>query len=492
MNAAPMLMMPLRTTQRGMRWLFMAIMGLLLLGGLAFEMFWHRPHASLVAAVMMGYGEFFVGMLLLAPFLLLSIDARQLRMPRIQRSIVSGLILYAALWVAVPSLILGVVGGNFAALVAIQALGLVIGLTFGLLPRYFMPTFALMPILFNLLKPQFMLPHPGESSFLELWAITALLGVICAWCWWRQMHVADPYRQGIGKPMVLQIRNANQIGWNDWNFWSSSFDSSRRIRSQPQWLQAVADLRDTGPTYPERSLRVALGGWLMPRTWPSVLQRWAIALAIPAFFVILLAVTRGLPDVAIADMVRSLTFGVWMWCGEYGAIGLSLVVVLILQQRWRRSNAELPLLALLPGLGHGTALIKHLMSATLRRLFCFQFVVFVSLLVIGLVKHVDGLSLCILLLGQVAAATFALTFALANFGRRPLPMWSMTLIAGICFTLIGLDNVCLPFFGDSPVAGILPRMLLAAGWLVLLLVLGWLSHRGWRGLQRRPHPFLPC
>lgn len=490
MNAAPMLMMPLRTTASCMRWLMLGILGLLVLGAAAFEVFSHQSDASLVAAVITGYGEFFVGMLLLAPFVLLAIDARQLRLPTIQRSIVFGLILYGALLVVVPSAILGAIGGNTAAIVAILALGLTIGLAIGLLPRYFSVALGMSPVLFSLLKHRLSLPHPG---LLVLWTVIALLGVICAWCWWRQMRVADPYRQGFGKPMVLQVRHANRIGWNDWNIWSGPFDSTRQIRSQPQWLQATADLHDTGPNYPQRSIRVVLGGWLMPRTWPSVLRRWAIALTTLVMFAILLKLTRGLPSLAIlADIARSLTFGVWVWCGEYGAVGLSLVVVLIVQQRWRRANAELPLLALLPGLGQGAALIKHLMTATLGRLFCIQFVVFVSLLVVGLVKHVDGLSLCILLLGQLTATAFALTFALANFGGRPLPMWSLVLMAGICFTLIGMDNVCLPFFSNSPVVGTLPRVLLVAGWLALLLVLVWLSRRGWRGLQRRPHPFLPC
>jgi hypothetical protein len=32
--------------------------------------------------------------------------------------------------------------------------------------------------------------------------------------------------------------------------------------------------------------------------------------------------------------------------------------------------------------------------------------------------------------------------------------------------------------------------LLVAGWLVLGVALWWLGRHGWRGLMRRPHPFL--
>ena len=32
---------------------------------------------------------------------------------------------------------------------------------------------------------------------------------------------------------------------------------------------------------------------------------------------------------------------------------------------------------------------------------------------------------------------------------------------------------------------------LAAGWAAVTVALFWLGRRGWRGLQQRPHPFLP-
>lgn len=136
MNAAAMLMMPWRTTLPGTRRLILGTMALALMGALAFEVFWRGSSPSIVAAVITGYAEFFVGMLLLAPFLLLAIDAKQLRLPRVQPSIIGGLVLYGVLLVIVPSAILGVVGGDITILVAIHTLGLMLGLSIGLLPRY--------------------------------------------------------------------------------------------------------------------------------------------------------------------------------------------------------------------------------------------------------------------------------------------------------------------------------------------------------------------
>ena len=490
MNAAAMLMMPWRTTLPGTRRLILGTMALALMGALAFEVFWRGSSPSIVAAVITGYAEFFVGMLLLAPFLLLAIDAKQLRLPRVQPSIIGGLVLYGVLLVMVPSAILGVVGGDITILVAIHTLGLMLGLSIGLLPRYFAMAFGLTPILFNLLKPHFTVAHPDGSTFLEIWATTALLCAICAWCWWRQMRIADPYQQGFGKPMVLQTRNNHQIRWNGWDGWGA-YDSTRQICSQPQWLQPIADLRDIGPQHPRRSLRIALGGWLLPKTWQSVLRQWSVILAPLVVFAVLLELMRGFRIAEIVlDILRALSLGAWVWMGGFASAGLSLVVVLVLQQRWRKTNAELPLLALLPQLGRGALLIKHLLGASLLRLLSIQSAVLLLLLFAAVAKHTDGLSLCILLLSQVAAGGFALAFALANFGGCSLPTWSVGVIAGICFTLVGLDNVCMPFFSDAPVVSNPLRALLAAAWVILLIGLVWLGWRGWHGLQKRPHPFL--
>jgi hypothetical protein len=58
-----------------------------------------------------------------------------------------------------------------------------------------------------------------------------------------------------------------------------------------------------------------------------------------------------------------------------------------------------------------------------------------------------------------------------------------------------LINVSLfvPMFGDPgaiELGSVSALPLLVAGWLVLGVALWWLGRHGWRGLMRRPHPFL--
>lgn len=491
MNATSMLLMPWRTTAPGVRRLMLAILLVLLVVAVFLQTHVHKPTASLAAAVTTGYGEFFIGITLLSPFLLMAIDARQLRVPRIQRSIVAGLVLYGAALVAIPSIVLGAWGGETTTIVAVQALGLTLGLSLGLLPRYFAALMGLSPLLIGVVKQHVELPAMAGSGLALIWGIVALLTVICAACWWFQMRAADPYRGGLIKPMVLYWRGTTQIGWSAWGHGGRSYDNARQIRSQPQWMQPIADLRKSGPAYPQHSLRVAMGGWLLPKTWGSMCRQCFIVLVPLAAVIMLSKIAYGYRFVRVlVAFEHSLSFGAWVWLGGFGGTSLSLMVVLLLHQRWSKTDAALPLLALLPGLGRGPVLIRHVLSATLRRVLGIQLVLTMVLLLTALAKHVDGASFCILLLSQFAGSGFVVAFTLGYVGGRPLPRWSVGAVAGTCFTLLGLDNVCLPLFSATPVVGMFARGALMAIWAALIGVLAWLALRGWRSLQRRPHPFL--
>lgn len=490
MNAMPMLLMPWRTTVPCIRRIMLGILAALIAGSLYVVARWRTPNASLGAAVAIGYGEFFVGMTLLSPFLLMAIDAQQLRVPRIQRSILAGLACYGVVLVAVPSIVLGLAGVNVATVVAFGTLGLMVGFSLGLLPRYFAVALGSSPLLISVLGRYVAVPDLGGTGLEMIWGIVAFLAVLCGVCWWHHLRAAEPYAGSFAKPMVLYTRGT-QMGWGAWSNGGRSYDSSRQIRSQPQWMQPVAELRKSGPAYPRHSLRIALGGWLLPKTWQSIGRQWLIV-PLPLLAVIMLSkIAYGYRFIRVCIALgHSLTFGAWIWLGGFGGTGLSLVVVLLLHQRWSKTNAELPLLALLPGLGRGSTLIRHVLSASLGRVLGIQCLLTAVLLLTAWVKHVDSVSVCILLFGQIAGIGFAAAFALAYVGGRSLPRWSVTAVAAACFTLVGLDNLCLPFFSASPVVGPFARTMLMVAWTMLIAMLIWIGQRGWRGLQRRPHPFL--
>lgn len=485
MNAATLAMVPLRAGVASTRWITVLVLCLMLIISVVLQLTQHAPKTTLVPPVISAYGEFFVGLLFMAPFLLMAVDMRQLRIPRSHSTIVLAMLLYGALWIAVPSIVLALAGANFLMVLAIQTVGLLSGLMFGLLPRVFLIVVGFTPSILGLM--QIHLHYPEKPTILMLWLVAAVLALVCAFCWHRQWRVADPYGEGFNKPLVMRPRGGHQSGvvnWNDWTAWSGS---SQQIRSRPRWLQAVANLRHAGPQNPVRSLRIGVGGWMLPKTWQSQWRQTMIVLS-PLVLSLMLVYVRA--PVAAWSFLHVIGFGLIVWITGFGSMFLALMTVAALQQRWIRTNAELPILALLPGLGDGDALKKHLLRATLLPALCWQGVLIAILVAAALVKQVTGLNLAICALIQIIALAFTPAFAFAIFGGRPPAPWTVGLIAGISFALVGCSTALTAVFGLSSTYGLIGGASIIAIWLAMLAFLVWLGVRGWHGLRERPHPFL--
>ncbi|GLQ97980.1 hypothetical protein [Dyella mobilis] len=492
MKAPPMMMVLWRSTSLTMRWTMLTIAVLIWSASAICAMYLHAREVVWIAAIVDGYAGLFAGLTLLAPSLLLAVDARQLRIPRMHNVVLPGMIFYALTLAAIPSILLTLAGGEFAGIFAIQMLGLTAGTALGLLPRSVAAVSGFVPVLVSSFRPYLALPHWASGGLFCVLAGVALFCSVIAVRWRRQLRSVDPYRLSASRALVMQNRSQT-MGWHRWGGWGQSRDSALAMQTVPAWMLPKADLNGTGPRDPARSLRVALGGWLLPITWHSMLLRWVSVLVPMAIIASLCARSAGVSILSLLGLiVHGMTFGVWVWLAGYGGAALSLVVAVTLQQRWRKANAELPLLALLPALGHGWPLVRNLLRASLLRVLTIQAVLLALVLAVALIQHVDAWSVGIALLGQVAAAGIALVFALSNFGGVSVPKWSAGLIAALCFGLVGFDNVCMPFFSPSPVLGGSSTVLLASAWMLVILALGWMAWRGWCGVQRRPHPFLPA
>jgi hypothetical protein len=85
---------------------------------------------------------------------------------------------------------------------------------------------------------------------------------------------------------------------------------------------------------------------------------------------------------------------------------------------------------------------------------------------------------------------YLVAMALCIFGGRPLPGSGRALLLIGMLVLLSVSAWWLQHDWDGRV---LPSLAdaLAAIWSALVLFLFWLGYRGWRGLQQRPHPFLP-
>ena len=485
MNAATLVMVPLRATLASTRWITFVVLSLMLLIPVALQITQSMPKTALLAPLISGYGEFFVGLLFVAPFLLMAIDTRQLRIPHSQSTIIFGMMLYSALWIALPSIALTLAGADFVTVLAIQTVGLLFGLTFGLLPRAFLIFAGLTPTLLRAMHMQ--AHHPGKPTVALMWLVALVLALIAAFCWRRQVRVVDPYGEGFNKPLVVRSRASYRHGSINWNDWAAASGSISQMRSLPRWMLAVANIRQSGPQNPVRSLRIGLGGWLLPKTWQSTLRQSALVLA-PIVLVVALMYAR-IPVPALR-LSRDFAFGVVVWITGFGSMFLGLTTVVMLQQRWSRTHAELALLALLPRLGNGERLKRYLLRASVLPTFFWQAALIALLLATAGVLRANGLNVMTALLIQLIAVAFTPAFAFAIFGGRPPVQWVAGLIAGVTFTLVGCGTAAASVFEISRTYGSIMAISSTAILFVILAFLVWLGVRGWRGLQERPHPFL--
>jgi hypothetical protein len=166
-----------------------------------------------------------------------------------------------------------------------------------------------------------------------------------------------------------------------------------------------------------------------------------------------------------------------------------------LLQRWRKSSAELPMLALLPGLRSGGSDVKrHLLWAVLLPPLRIQLVLIAVLLALATSLQVDT-SIRLYVLASQATATVALvayTLLITGGQTATAGRWAnlgIGLFWGVLLTFPVFVS-CLDVHPANPAMTRL-TVLFDAGWVLLIVVLAWLGRRGWRGLQQRPHPFLP-
>lgn len=493
MNAATLLLAPWRAIPQWTRWYVRVIGVAAVLGAVGIGLFVHRPNGLVAASAVLAFGDFFMGMFFIGPTLLLAIDARQLRLPGMQRGVVLGALAWVLALVAVPAAAVGVAGGMGDAAAGMLAMGLGFGAIMALLPRYVASLMGLLPLAFTTLAPQMQLPSAGQPGFLPLCAAVAGgLLAICALCWRRQMRADDPYQQGWSRPMVLQFRRANRGG--GWSGLSGGMpDSLQRIRQQPEWMRPQVALGSSGPRDPRYSLRVALGGPFMPVTLAGRLRQVTVSV-LPSVLVIVLLLVQsarrhgGLQWANLLDPGHVALVG---WFIAFVGVLVSVIAAAQLGQRWQKNNAELPLLALLPGLGGPAQVRRALLQASLLPGVRLQLGIMALLVALGVGLHMDWVATGSLLLVQVMGIALLAAYALMAFGGRPLPGWVSGTITIGSFVLTGVTLFAsLVDERAATMAGGLLLPGLGAGWLVVLVVLAWLGRRGWRGLCARPHPFL--
>lgn len=421
--------------------------------------------------------------------LLLAREAYRLRLPALGRDVRASLALYALLTIALPSLLLAAFGGEGAVALVEIALGAGLGLAYATLPPYLGLWVCFVPMLTDHGLARW-LPMPARSTdgFLA-WAMpcTAALWLLLGWNWRRAVR-RDYGLEGSRKPILLTLRTLAWYGRGAGNDLET-----QQLRRGVRWLQRTADLRGCGPGHAFTTLRVALGGWYMPQTPGSRLRQLGLVLAGLAS-IALIVVLPMLSDPGAKD-VHSLLTGTGILMIYSGMIGPLLAVVhaQTLQRRWHRTNAELPLLALLPRLGPAHAAQRALLRASVLPGLVAQLLCLLAMLGVAVWLHLGAFGDALLLFGQLASMGMLLVLTLVALGgAAPRQGWLAVLVAGGVLLIMSNSAWLLPLFDghpliDYPAAAWIFAVLWAA-FLAPLFRLGW---RGWRGFHRRPHPFLP-
>jgi hypothetical protein len=153
--------------------------------------------------------------------------------------------------------------------------------------------------------------------------------------------------------------------------------------------------------------------------------------------------------------------------------------------RWNGRRAELPLLALLPGLGANENLKRHVLLACLTRAWLLAPATWLILYVCSAALGLDLQAVMVYgTFAVVAGAGFATATVLGALGGRPL---SNSILSGLLVALLLLAGLSLTL-GVAYLHSAAPVLL--GAWAVALGAVATLTMRGWQALRERPHPFL--
>lgn len=484
---------PWHSSRRSLRWLTLVIALACGLGAVAFGLFSPKPHWWIGSTIIYAFGIGYLWSFWMPTLLLLAIDARRLCLPGMQRAATLSLWLYAVPSLLLPVLVLGAGGADVRYVAELVALAMAGGAAFVMLPRWCAMMIGFLPALSIGLRRLAHLPPWSDPRWL-LWGGLALLALLAADALrWRQLLRSDTDNElGFGSAMLMQFRRQGVTGgWNGLR----QLDGGQMIRQRPDWMQPRADLRQAGPQSPVRALRVALGGWYVPKTLTGHLRAAApgllpILLYIPVMAFMQVGESRH--GHAARSALLSMGIGVVGWLGVFGGLMLTAMATLVIHQRWKRANAELPLLALLPGLGDARERRHALLRAALVTPVGAQLLLLACVLAAALVMHLPGLALLLVALAQLGAIGAMAAQVLCTLGGYRLHVGVLGSIY-VVLTMLFCLSAFVPLLSaeQHPWSGIVPlEQALLAGWAVLAAILLWLGRRGWRGLLARPHPFL--
>lgn len=423
--------------------------------------------------------------LVLSRFVLLARDRIQLVLPGNIYFMPASFAFYALCGLA-PAVALGIEAHAPLPATAITLLlFMAAGLTVALLPGYVAAVVGFIPLVGAALSG-YMHAHALTVTQTDAVSLVALF-VLSACCLlrWRAVSRSDSVVAGSARSaLIFQIlRQPGQGG-------------TRRDEGEPRWPRGmrgwsagVVSLRNTGPASMSRALRVALGGLYLPRTLAGHARRW---LPLAMLVLVMALLTRAASGSVLSTLwsPSNIAFAV-CYVALVLAMASTFGVLKVMQQRWRKHNAELALLALLPGLGTPEAARQNVLRACLAGPLALHAAILATVWLTAWLIPTPSLLVALLSIVIPGCSVIMVASVLATLGGRRLPDWAMV---ALVLVFLALANVCvLPvvlFHAAGPVTTAYLAVPLA-GWVLLGLVMLWLGFRRSMGSHRRPHVFLP-
>jgi hypothetical protein len=407
--------------------------------------------------------------------LLVQRDARSLRVPGVDQTVVANLLLQYALSVLVPAAALALAGkADFQHGAAFLSCIVALSLVFQLLPRYVGAFLAILPASMHMLHAHGVIPGLSEPGFVVFgWTFAAVTMAIVVWRW---VVALDTHADctSWATPLVLQAPRKVGLGAT-LNNWDSLMGAPGG-----NGLTRLALLDDVGPRSAVRALRVWLGGAFVPVSAQARFGQIAIVL-MPMLVVV--AVSLIGPNSAAGWAVFVVFVG-----GALFTLMIMSVAPARLQRLYADASGELSLLALLPGIDAASAkrtLLAAALGLPLKALgFFYAFVVVITTLSGGDLATLLAVSLCAL-----AALAFGSVLSLSIAAARPVPKAGMLLICSLGPILLFATPIAMAIREHGHALDLASKGLLA-GWFTLYAVLAWLLVRGYGAYMRRPHAFL--
>jgi hypothetical protein len=412
-------------------------------------------------------------------------SARELCLPRMQHDADLSLLLFAIPSLALPVALCWMFGATPLLAAAVFTAAAALGLAYMLLPLWIgFP--LLMATVFTIMT------HGLDESLLACWSAAVVLVVVDVLRWWQLRTAIDVPRNGPRAAALFYGYRREAMANGGW------FGFAQRFLPERVTVPRHAELRGLGPRHIVASIRFALGGFGMPKPFASRLQDIGRLLAFVWIFVLLGLLAPLLSSPAHAGGVHGIVLHWGSPLLTFGSLMTCCVAVNVFAGRtralWRNPDAELPLLALLPGLGIGAAGKRFAAIAVLAPPSVFLACTYAALCIATLVLHATAWAYAALALCCAGALAQIVAVTLASLAGRPMPTLEYVFwyIVQLVLSMLVLMKA-MPtdqYHGPHPEpSGMVPAWLLAA-WATYLFVLTLLAINSAREMRARPHAFL--